>query len=44
MIKPTVAMEDMKQEEQFPTGEAFSVKINVDDKDLKKLARQHNLA
>jgi hypothetical protein len=39
MIKPTVAMEDMKQDEQFLMGEAFSVKINVDDKDLKKLAR-----
>lgn len=27
MIKPTIAMEDSKHEDQFPTGEAFSVKI-----------------
>jgi hypothetical protein len=27
MIKPTIAMEDSKHEEQFPSGEAFSVKI-----------------
>lgn len=44
MIKATVAMEDFKNDDTFPNGEAFSVKINVDDKDLKKLSRQHNLA
>jgi hypothetical protein len=44
MIKATVGMEDFKNEDIFPNGEAFSVKINVDDKDLKKLSRQHNLA
>jgi len=44
MIKATVGMEDFKNEDAFPSGEAFSVKISVDDKDLKKLSRQHNLA
>jgi hypothetical protein len=39
LIKPTVAMEDHKQQDVFPSGEAFSVKISVDDKDLKKLAK-----
>ena len=43
LIKPTVAMEDHKQQDVFPSGEAFSVKISVDDKDLKKLAKQNKL-
>jgi len=42
MIKPTIQMEETKKQE-FPIGEAFSVKMETEDKQIKKLAKQNNL-